>query len=217
MKDTRNRLWISLMALSLVAVVGTFMIIKLERIQRPPCLPDDSDYAILKSECYPRVQANHFLVSSNAIYVQFEGNPYSLINVYSINGDFQYGIQYTDHYNGTSCIGLDGDDLLFKSHDNYAYVIRKGKILEQYKPLQGSQKIGEFEAKCNESHSHIKGDSVYVLTSDGIYLLGESNILVISLPPVIPVSYGFLLAFILFCFGLDGFLDYIDAWRKRNH
>lgn len=204
-----------MLVLSLAILVGAFAFVKLEKTPRPANLPRDCEYLMLDSECFPRVQANRLLVTSDGLYVQFEGNAYSLVNAYSLDGTFQYGFQYEDHTNGTSCIGYDGTYFWIGSHNNVTYALKDG-VLEERRQLQNSREVSDFEAMCDASSNHILGDTIYVLTSDGVYSTALGGTPLISLPPVIPVSYAYVLSLICFCIGLEGCLQNRDKLQSKK-
>ena len=111
-------------------------------------LPDigeeKSSYELYSEEHIPREIIDNFIVDSGKIYVFYEKS--ALVNVYEIDGSFEYGIQIATMPNGEGNIAVDGGRLYLCSRYPIIFVVEDGRLIETVDMLSSDESLVKYRA-----------------------------------------------------------------------
>ena len=98
-----------------------------EGFRAPKALPKSEIFRILDEEYVPRDVVSSFQATDDGVYVFYDLR--GLLNIYSPDGEFLYGIQFPTIKNGHGDFMVDDHVLYIKTRSNGIYVF-DGKILQ---------------------------------------------------------------------------------------
>ena len=139
---------------------------------------EDNGISIIKEANVPLENPTQLAGGDNTIFIYYEST--GLVNAYSIDGSFLYGLHFKDIKNGRGEIAFDNDLLYILARDNTVYVLNNGKLIGQY-----SESEMQLPEKFDKEKLEVFVDGhLYKYTNGGIERISpfSENEVVIELP-----------------------------------
>lgn len=137
-----------------------------EVFDRVPVLDGDLEYAVHMEELVPREEATALLVADGMIFLYYEDS--GLVNAYTTEGEFQYGVQIADGNNGRGSIGYSGGRLYVKARVKGIFVFEGTELVQVEVLSQNPEEYGRLERIADAEDPVSDGTYTY-------YYIGETN------------------------------------------
>ncbi len=151
----RMRQVVILALLVLVFINAFLLVISIgeESFDPVPPLEKDEYYRILNTELIPREKVTTFCVTDSVIVLFYDAQ--GLVNVYSLDGSFLYGLQVLTLRNGIGDIAVAGDYLYIKPRGNRMYVFEEKELIRNFRYSEDPTEYRRIEEILagNENHS----------------------------------------------------------------
>lgn len=191
-----------LLLLLFMLTVGSFLaaitLLHQEGFSMVSRITEVGEFCISEEERIPRESVCNFLVMEDSIALQYDQT--GLVNFYSLEGKFQFGIQYGNQQNGYGDIAYQGGFFFIRSRGEMVYRFRETELVDV---VPYSQEYWELFREKN----HRLGANRYDL-DEGVGIICHSaetpSQTVISLPQKNPVVKTlFIVSGLLFCIALE--------------
>lgn len=138
-------------------------------------------YIIHDHELIPDERISSFIVEDNCIYVFYDRN--ALVNVYLLDGSFNYGIQVSTIRSGQGDIAFQNGCLYIKSRKGVIFVFRNTELVTYY---EASNDLGKFHSTRSlfaQEKSHVSGGEHYILLEESNDIVTQEHMnIVIDFP-----------------------------------
>lgn len=122
-------------------------------------LPEDESFCISKKEQNPRDELTSFIITKDSIILYYDAA--GLVNVYSIEGEFQYGIQIELIDNGKGNIGVGNDKLYIESRGGRIYVFVGMDCEDSFRRREYPERYTYIARFLNQEKGHSDGIATY--------------------------------------------------------
>lgn len=121
-------------------------------------------YRLLEEEKNPRDELTSFQATEAYLILYYDSA--GLVNVYTLNGDFLYGIQIQTIKNGHGDFVFQDDMLYIMSRGNRMYLFREKNLTESFLYKESPEKFRQIEVLMeNRSHDLPEGTTYYYLSN----------------------------------------------------
>ena len=123
-----------------------------------------SEYIIHKTPQIPPYQEiTSMVIEDGKIFLFFDAE--GLVNVYSIDGVFQYALQVNSSTSGRGDIAYNDEKLYIFTRENHIYVFEDQKLIQHIEFAQEKEKYRRYEKSLlSENNSNIyEGETYYLL------------------------------------------------------
>ena len=145
-------------------------------------LKTEEAYRMVTNELIPREEISLFLVTEERIFLYFDYT--GIINVYSHDGIFLYGLQINSLKNGIGDIAFKDGILYIKARGNMLYIFDGTVLLDNFRRQDNPQMYSEVEVLMGGEPCHQMNNITYVSSGNKILKKAEQHVVetVISLP-----------------------------------
>lgn len=151
-----------IIALLVLIFINAFLLVKLtgeERFDTVPPLEEDEYYRILNTELIPREEVTTFCVTDSVIVLFYDVQ--GLVNVYSLEGSFLYGLQVTTLRNGTGDIAVEDDYLYIKARGNRMFVFKEKELIRSFRYSEDPTEFRSIEQIIEGNKNHSINEEAY--------------------------------------------------------
>lgn len=163
--------------ISLVLILtNIFLLAKLtgeECFDTVPPLEEDAYYRILTTELIPRDNITTFCVTDSAIVLFYDVQ--GLVNVYSLEGSFLYGLQVTTLQNGIGDLAVEDECLYIKARGNRMFVFKEQELVRSFLYHEDPTEFRRMEQVMEGKQNHSVNEESY-------HYLSEANQIVKHTP-----------------------------------
>lgn len=159
MRALQKYLFVAACIVAIISFVAVVCMVSQETFDKLQPLPDNQTFCILETEKVPRDELTSFLVTSDAVILFYDAA--GLVNVYSLNGEFQYGIQIVRIDNGSGRIGFSNDLLYVEARGGRVYVFSKSELIDTFIRKYDDERYLSVEPILNQNSCHRNGDNTY--------------------------------------------------------
>ena len=160
-------------------------------------LESSEQYRVHLQERIPREALSLYLVTDEMIVLFFDYE--GIVNVYSLSGKFQYGLQVEALKNGIGDMAFDGKYLYVHSRGNTMYIFDQTTLIRCFRKIDDPIAYKQIEMLMEPQLNHQLEDTVYYLVSNAIMksVNGAPMQTVISLPKQDSSIHGAIILFLL--------------------
>ena len=170
--------------LTVLIVTYIFLIHSIKNEEFAEIIPLESNeqYRVHFQERIPRETLSLYLVTDEMIVLFFDYE--GIVNVYSLSGEFQYGLQVEALKNGLGDMAFDGKYLYVHSRGNTMYIFDQTTLIRCFRHKDDPIAYKQIEMLMEPQLNHKLEDTVYYLASNSIMksVNGAAMQTVISLP-----------------------------------
>lgn len=149
-------------------------------------LKDGEYYRLILEEKNPRAELTSFLVTDTVLILYYDAE--ALVNVYTLNGKFLYGIQVELIRNGTGNFAYHNGMLYIMSRGNRMYIFQDKELIKSFLHSESPAEFAVLETLVKQSKNHSIEDTTYyyIAASNQITKITPKSTMetVISLPQV---------------------------------
>ena len=167
--------------LALIFIDAVFLVIMTggENFDTVPTLDANELYRIVNTELIPREEVSTFCVTDSVLALFYESQ--GLVNIYSLEGSFLYGLQVITLRNGIGDIAVEDDYLYIKPRGNRIFVFKEKELIRSFLYSEDSTEYRRIEQILNRSKNHVLNDETY-------HYLSETNQIIKHTPQGATVS-----------------------------
>lgn len=136
-------------------------------------LDNDEYYRVLAEENVPRSDLTSFQVTESTLILYYDAA--GLVNVYTLEGEFLYGIQIQTIRNGSGNFVFQDHTLYILSRGNRMYAFREHNLIDSYLYTEAPEEFRQIESWMMQNKCHSMEDTTY-------YYLSESNQIAKTVP-----------------------------------
>lgn len=166
----------------LISVIVLSILISHEGFSNILPLEAEEKYRILTDELVPREEISLFLVTEELIFVYFDYN--GIINIYTQDGIFLYGLQIDSLKNGVGDIAFREGILYIKARGNMIYLFKETVLVDNFRRQENPDTYKEIELLMDGEPCHQINNVKFFSSNNQIMKISEGNAIqpVISLP-----------------------------------
>lgn len=142
---------------------------------------DKSKYILHRTELVPREEITSFIVDNGKIYIFYDET--ALVNVYRIDGSFEYGVQISTIQNGHGDIATLDGKLYIDSRQPIIFVFQDDQMIESIDPYSSYEKyISIREIFSGEKNTEDGKYNYQLFESSNDIIRQETQETIIDLP-----------------------------------
>ena len=156
-------LTLSLMGILLIIAISQLHLCSRNNISKTV---EVGEYVIHKTQQIPPGQkVTSMLIEDGEIFLFFDAD--GLVNVYSVDGIFQYGLQVNSSTSGRGDIAYDDGKLYVFTRENQLYIFEEQKLIQHIDVVSEKQKYLSYEEQLlSKEKNHVyRGETYYLLKS----------------------------------------------------
>ncbi len=157
---------ILLICLIIGMTVTQIILVRGEGFARLRPLKNEKDYMIHYTENVPREDLSSYIVTEENIYLYYEAT--GLVNVYSTDGSFRYGIQTDTARNDYGDIAFINGYLYIRSRNSTMYVFDDEVNARTFSYTENKSGFLTVERKMEETKKHFNSTGKFYYNSDTI-------------------------------------------------
>lgn len=127
-----------------------------------PPIDETQKYILHEQELIPWESATSFLLADGKIYIYYDAN--GLVNIYLMDGSFDYGIQIPTIKSGKGDIAFHDGHLYIESRRAIYYVFNHQELVETIVPSDDVEKFVSQSKLFDQEKNHWDGDCRYQLS-----------------------------------------------------
>lgn len=157
----------------LALVITAVCLFASEDFDSIPPLEGDGNYLLHTSPLIPRESPGMFIAEDGKLFIFYIDS--ELVNVYTVLGDYLYGIQFPDGQNGKSEI-LDKDGLLYvDARTSGIYVFQETKLLRFEEQNIYNDGYDELKQVFSGIEDHKDGEYAYFYVEETNKIMRRNN------------------------------------------
>ena len=159
-----KKIYIILCASVIISIFSVAMwLMAQEPFSALPAIDETQKYILHEQELIPWESATSFLLADGKIYIYYDA--YGLVNVYLMDGSFDYGIQIPTIKSGKGDIAFHDGHLYIESRRAIYYVFNHQKLVETIVPSDDVERFVSQRKLFDQEKNHWDGDCRYQLSS----------------------------------------------------
>lgn len=178
----KSTIFVVLSAVSIVLIFAvSILLFQREGFAEISPIEEKNRYIVHREMLSPRENVAVFIVSEENIFVYYDKS--ALVNVYSRNGNYCYGIQISTMKSGHGDIAFQNDLLYIKSHGAAIALFYQDQFIEWVDPAYNREKYFSVQKIFNMEKSHSQNGLNYIFDQNAnAILLKESQKAIVTFP-----------------------------------
>lgn len=148
----------------LVLIITGICLYASEEFDRIPSLEGDGNYLFHADPLVPRESPDLLIAEDGKLFLFYIDT--ELVNVYTVSGDYLYGIQFPDGQNGRSNMFYKDGLLYVDARGSGIYVFQDTQLLRFELQHIDNDGHDELEEVFSDEEDHIDGEYTYFYTED---------------------------------------------------
>lgn len=170
--------------IALISFLLLFVMVSNENFDTIQPLAGDELFRVLEEEYILRNDLTEFVVARDSLILFYDGA--GLVNIYSLEGQFRYGIQVERIDNGSGKIGVLDDRLYIEARGGRVYIFSGTELIESFRIREDPGRYNSVKNILAQESKHFDGNAAYYYQNDlnqirKVDRLGSEDI-VISMP-----------------------------------